>query len=232
MYQGDNFLKSNIDPSKNNDGLINVGSNAATGAPNNQEANDPAHISLNAKVAGGTASIVYAPSSHSGQPDDDTDDVVAAQGGSITSYVYQGSPVKDFKFIIGRNVVSPDNDGLLYEATTDKVGLSYSFGKAAIGYERQKLTYDDKPGFADFDMKADNFAATYAVSDSLTLGVQYSKTESDELAAMVDEKIKAISAGYNLGGASIALSLVETENLGNLSGDDTQGVVITTKFGF
>jgi hypothetical protein len=224
-------MTSDDNPS-NNDGLINVGSNSSSGAPNNQEANDPPHISLNAKVAGGTASIVYAPSSHSGQADDDTDDVVAAQGGSITSYVYQGKPVKDLKFIIGRNVVSPDNDGLRYEATTDKVGLSYSFGKAAIGYERQKLTYDDKPGSADFDMKADNFAATYAVSDSLTLGVQYSKTESDETAAMVDEKIKAISAGYNLGGASIALSLVETENLANARGDDTQGVAITTKFGF
>ena len=94
------------------------------------------------------------------------------------------------------------------------------------------LTYDDKPGSADFDMKANNFAATYAASDSLTLGVQYSKTEDDTTTTMVDEKIKAISAGYNLGGASIALSLVETENLANTSGDDTQGVVITTKFGF
>jgi len=44
----------------------------------------------------------------------------------------------------------------------------------------------------------------------------------------------ALSAGYNLGGASIAVSLVDVENLGasTTAGVDTQGVVITTKIGF
>jgi hypothetical protein len=44
-----------------------------------------------------------------------------------------------------------------------------------------------------------------------------------------------ISIGYNLGGASVALSVVDIEGLGNAetgTNADFQGLMITTKVGF
>jgi hypothetical protein len=214
----------------NNDGLATVGLNGATGRPVNQEANDPAHISLNAKVAGGLVSVVYAPNSDSGTADDDTDDIIASTGASITSYLYQGSPVANTKFIIGRNVLSAETDGEDAEVTTDKIGLSYNFGKIEAGYELQKVDFSDDDTDADEEAKVHNYAVRFAASDNLTLGVQYSKAKSD--IDSIEEEIKALSAGYNLGGASIAVSLVDTENHAGDIGVDTKGLVITTRMGF
>jgi hypothetical protein len=220
----------------NNDGLALVGFSSSTSGsrPANQEANDPAHISLNAKVLGGLASVVYAPNSNTGTADDDADDIIGSTGASITSYLYQGKPVANTKFIIGRNVLSQETDGDDAEVTTDKIGVSYNFGKIRAGYEYQKATYEDENVADDFVLKAHNYAVTFAASDNVTLGVQHSRsTTNDEVEDLTErEKLTALSVGYNLGGASIAVSLVETENLQGIEGFDTQGLVITTRMGF
>jgi hypothetical protein len=215
----------------NNEGML------ANSVLKNNEANDSTHLSLNANVAGGKASVVYAPS-NSFANDNDGALVTDQPGGSVISYLYQGSPVENVKFIIGRNVMSAKDSGDIDddENTTDKVGLSYNFGKITAGYEYQKLTMEDQSNNpqADGKIKAHNYAVTFAASDNLTLGVQYSKTSANEAIQVdsSDEKITALSAGYNLGGASIALSLVEVENAQTLDGNDFQGAVITTRMAF
>ena len=196
----------------NNDGLINA-----------REANNPSHISLNAKVAGGTASIIYAPNT---TDNDDDNGLINTSGcGQMTSIIYQGSPVPNVNFIIGRNKEVGDTDTAATERTNDKIGLSYNFGKIRAGYEYQK----DELGAVEEIV--DNFAATFAVSDSTTLGIQYSKADTT-VANSADEEIIALSAGYNLGGASVALSLVDSQNIAGVRGTDSQGLVITTKIGF
>ena len=199
---------------RNYDGLLNAG-----------ESNNTSHVSLNAKVAGGTASVIYTPNTT--DSDNDSELITASTGGSAVAYLYQGSPVANVNFIIGRNVEKGSTDTSATEITNDKIGLSYNFGKIRAGYEYQKYE------LGTAEETADNFAVTFAASDSLTLGAQYSKADSNTAGAL-EEKIMAVSAGYNLGGASIAVSLVDVENLGatTTSGVDSQGVVITTKIGF
>jgi hypothetical protein len=197
----------------NNDGLIN-----------GKEANNPSHISLNAKVAGGTASVVYAPNTT--ENDDDNGLINTSGGGQATSFIYQGSPVPNVNFIIGRNIEVADTDTAATERTNDKIGISYNFGKIRAGYEYQK----DELGATEETV--DNFAATFAVSDSTTLGIQYSNADTTAAGKTADEEIIALSAGYNLGGASVALSLVDTQNIAGTAGADSQGLVITTKIGF
>ena len=207
----------------NYDGLLNGG-----------EANNESHISLNGKVAGGTVSVIYSP--NTSEPagvtgnnatggDNDSVAITGAGGGQTIAYLYSGSPVKNAKFIIGRNVETADTDTSNTEKTNDKIGLSYNFGQITAGYEYQKYE------LGTTEERADNFAVTFAASDSLTLGVQYSKSDVNTASA-VDEKIMALSAGYNLGGASVALSLVDSEGLGGARNADSQGLVITTKIGF
>jgi len=41
-----------------------------------------------------------------------------------------------------------------------------------------------------------------------------------------------ISIGYNLGGGSVALSILDMEDRNNVAGEDAQGIMITTKVGF
>ena len=198
----------------NYDGLLNQG-----------EANNESHVSLNAKVAGGKASVIFTPNTT--DSDNDSQQVTASGGGSATAYLYQGSPVENVNFIIGRSVEKGNIDTSATEITNDKIGLSYNFGKIRAGYEYQKYE------LGTAEETADNFAVTFAASDSLTLGAQYSKADSNAVGTN-DEKIMAVSAGYNLGGASIAVSLVDVENLGatTTNGVDSQGIVITTKIGF
>ena len=191
------------------------------------EANNESHVSLNAKAAGGTFSVIYTPNTTEGAGDNDATNINASAGGSAMAILYTGNPVPNVGFIIGRNEEKADTDTAATEIEINKIGASYNFGKIRAGYEYQKREEGTE------EKTADNFSVTFAASDSLTLGAQYSKADINT-AGTHDEKIMALSAGYNLGGASIAVSLVDVENLGATAtaGIDTQGVVITTKIGF
>jgi hypothetical protein len=221
----------------NNDGLVGAGTTDLddVAVVNNNEATDSPHLSLNANVAGGLASVIYAPSNtnNSSVGDDDTAGIEDQPGGSVITYIYQGSPIAKTTFIAARNVITADDTDDGPEVTTDKIGVSYNFGKIRAGYEYQKATYE-ADDVEDFVLKAHNYAVTFAASDNVTLGVQHSRsTTNDEVEGLTErEKLTALSVGYNLGGASIAVSLVEAENLRGVEGDDTQGLVITTRMGF
>jgi hypothetical protein len=194
----------------------------------NSEANNESHVSLNAKAAGGTFSLIYTPNTDEGKGDNDSANINASAGGSAMAFLYTGTPVPNVGFIIGRNEEKGELDTADNEITIDKIGASYNFGKIRAGYE-----YQQREEGSGEEKTVDNFSVTFAASDSLTLGAQYSKGDINN-AGTHEEKIMALSAGYNLGGASIAVSLVDVENLGatDVSGIDTQGVVITTKIGF
>ena len=202
---------------------------------NGLEANNESHVSLNAKAAGGTFSVIYAPNAKDKDTggDNDSTEVTTSSGGSTTAILYNGSPVPNVNFIIGRNVAKGELDTSANEKTNDKIGISYNFGKVRAGYEYQKYEHEGAGSSANKEETADNFAVTFAASDAMTLGVQYSQAETNT-AGSHEEKILALTAGYNLGGASVAVSLVDVENLGGTTnaGVDSQGVVITTKIGF
>jgi len=191
------------------------------------EANNESHVSLNAKAAGGTFSVIYTPNTTEGAGDNDATNINASAGGSAMAILYTGNPVPNVGFIIGRNTEKADTDTAATEIEIDKIGASYNFGKIRAGYDYQKREV------GTLEQTANNFSVTFAASDNLTIGAQYSKADQNT-AGTHDEKIMALSAGYNLGGASIAVSLVDVENLGatGTAGIDSQGVVITTKIGF
>jgi hypothetical protein len=202
----------------NNDSLLGSGG----------EATNESHISLNAKAAGGTFTIAYAPKTT--EPvgaDNDNANINLGTGGSASMIVYTGNPIPNLGFIIGRNTEKADTDTAATEIEIDKIGASYNFGKFRAGYDYQKREV------GTLEQTADNFAVTFAASDNLTLGVQHSIADQN-LANSTKEKVTALSAGYNLGGASVVLSLVDVENRGATTtrGLDSEGIVITTRIGF
>lgn len=197
------------------------------GLLNGREVNNTSHLSLNYKVAGGTASVLWAPNVT--EDDNDANTLAIASGASRIGYIYQGSPMPNVNFIVGRSVETGDTDQAADEYTNDKIGISYNFGQFQAGYEYQRYERGSSA-----EERADNFAVTFKASDSVTLGVQHSRAKDEKTAGAHTEKLTAISAGYNLGPASIAVSFVDADNLGGTTtaGVDAQGIVITTKMGF
>lgn len=198
---------------------------SSTYKPN--EAQDSSYLSLNYKALGGTFSYAFSPNTN-GDMDNDHDNVDDASGGSAYSIVYSGSPVANLKVIVGRNEQTGELDTSVNEITTDKYGVSYNFGQFAAGIERQVQSN----GTDTIDGDVMNYAVTFKATDTLTIGAQYGVASDDVGSNKPDEKIKAITAGYNLGAASIALSLVDAQDLGNVQSQDSKGAVITTKFNF
>lgn len=209
------------------DGLLGV--NACSKC---SEANNTSHLSLNYKVAGGTVSYIYSPHNNADlERDNDSVALSASAGGKAHAMIYQGSPVANTNFIIGRNVSKNETNSTAGgEYTNDKIGVSYNFGQFAAGVEYQTQENDNK----STDDNVWNYAVSMKASDTLTFGLQYSVAEAGGTgdAGKPKEKIKAISAGYNLGAASIAVSLVDGQDIANTQGQDVQGAVITTRFNF
>jgi hypothetical protein len=196
-------------------------------ASGGKEAGNYTHISANMNVAGGVVGVTYAPST--GTQDDDTDNVDDATGGSTTSFVYKGTPMDGLNLILARNVQKGDTDTTAgNEYTNDKIGVSYTFGQITAAVERQTYENDTK----SVESKGTAYELAYAIDDKTTLGIAYAVSSDEVTANAPDEKIKAISIGYNLGGMGITASYQDGTDVGFSSGADQKGIFVrtTTKF--
>lgn len=107
-------------------------------------------------------------------------------------------------------------------------GIGYNFGRAALGV----MVNDIQTATAGEDTKSHEFGATFALSDSLSAGINYVKTEGKAAAAVKDEKIKTVQVGYNMGPATVAFSYGEMENANgkDVADVDTASVRLTMGF--
>jgi len=98
------------------------------------------------------------------------------------------------------------------------------------------IKYETGAAASEGDKKTYIVGAAYAVDQNVTVGIYHQTTEDEsDLGGTQDEDINMISIGYNLGGASVALSVVDIEghkNALNGANADYQGLMITTKVGF
>jgi hypothetical protein len=109
-------------------------------------------------------------------------------------------------------------------------GASYTMGDFSFGAERQKFT-----DVSNSETKTTEFGLTYKINNNASAGVGTIKTES-KLASGAsvanDEEIKYLQIGYNLGGISTQLSVIDTENVGHVAVADSKAYVLkfATKF--
>ena len=119
------------------------------------------------------------------------------------------------------------------EVSDEKVrafGASYTMGDFSFGAERQKFT-----DVSDAETKTTEFGLTYKINNNASAGVGTIKTESTTAAGASvanDEKIKYLQIGYNLGGISTQLSVIDIENVGHVAVADSKAYVLkfATKF--
>ena len=117
-----------------------------------------------------------------------------------------------------------DLEGTMYQA-------SYSAQGVTGGYSIHKQNRTSTTGTTDTEMKMQTIALTYAVAKDITVGLTQLKTTS-EAAGAVDEKIRALQVGYNLGPVSLIVSASKAEDITHTSGNDADelGVRLSTKF--
>jgi hypothetical protein len=115
-------------------------------------------------------------------------------------------------------------EGTMYQA-------SYSAKGVTGGYSIHKQNRTSATGSVDQELKMQTIALTYAATKDITIGLTQLKTTSEHSGA-VDEKIRALQVGYNLGPVSLIVSAADASDIGNVTGTDAKelGVRLSTKF--
>ena len=120
------------------------------------------------------------------------------------------------------------------DAKESRVGVNYTAGAIKVGADYIK--YESGVAIGTGDKKTYILGAAYAVDKNVTVGIYHQSTEDEANAGgLQDEDMNMISIGYNLGGASVALSVIYIEGHKNSAVGtpaDYQGLMITTKVGF
>jgi hypothetical protein len=215
----------------------NIGTAAGSGGDltlltaniNDSDVHDNDHVSINAKVAGGTVSFMYAPDAKLGispTQANDSESVDAEANNSAMGLIYSGSlGVEGLNILVGKT--KQDGEGTAQDISETQYGASYNFGVATIGLERSKQKNNANTTQVD-DIKMTQGGITFAASDNLTVGAYYSKAENETNAAETDEKIKMAQVGYNLGGLGISLSYADIENVNGAASTDAEVFQIRT----
>ena len=131
-------------------------------------------------------------------------------------------------------------DGSSSDQKGKMLALKYNLGTVALAYERGETV-----SLTNIENKSDSYGISYAVNKEITVGANYTKTDTDRTAgktqigattaltaATADEKIKSVSVGYNLGPIVVGLSYGEVDGYNGTAGVDGKAVRLDTNVKF
>ena len=180
---------------------------------------EPVHVSLDAKVASGTATFRVTPSMSSTE----SDSGIVDSGNSGIEILYAGSlGVDGLNVQVGTARQTQEDDSITNtdDRVLNKIGASYNFGKVSVGAERQNY---DSGAATNSDTVQDRMSVVFAVNDQIRIGARYSKVDQD--GKLADEKMKTLEIGYNLGGLGIELAVGQMENVGGVASQGDVDVI-------
>lgn len=108
-----------------------------------------------------------------------------------------------------------------------RIGASYNFGQITVGLDKVETTSN-----AGVEVDGQAASITFAATKDLSLGLTYGKSDSSTTGT-VDEKIKLVAVGYNLGPVAVNAVIRDVENQAGLvaNGDSQDAIVrLSTKF--
>ena len=197
-----------------------VATTAATQKTAGEEAHDALHVGLAQKFEGGVVYLNYAPSSNKSSGDSGVTDA----GGSITEIGLKAN-VQGFSINLGATDAKADTDASTSEGEERSYAIGYSMGQFAVG--AHKRTHDDGgTAAATNDYENTSYGVTYAANDQISVGLQYGEASNGD--DTVDEETTAFSVGYSLGGMGVELTYSQTDNIGNVSGEDGEAIQVRT----
>jgi hypothetical protein len=111
---------------------------------------------------------------------------------------------------------------------------AYNFGQvtAAVDYRKMEGGAKQSAALADEQIKGKAVSLSFAATKELSLGVVYGKADSNHGLKPVDEKIKIVAIGYNLGPVALNGEYTDTNNVGGVSDSDAKEFIVkaSTRF--
>ncbi len=200
--------------------IPNIGTFSANYAPNNAK---PAATTATGLANGAIptdANIVGVAASEAVNPNTTSAYEVGFKG----SLGVKGLEVAYFQSANNDYAVTPDDGAVKAEAKN--FGAKYNFGSFTVGANRKE--YNSEARLLS-ETKETAFAAAMAINPDLSIGVLYAKAEANGAGASrtnVDQKIKAVNLGYNLGPVALAAGYAKNENPQGYTDADTDVFMI------
>jgi hypothetical protein len=125
----------------------------------------------------------------------------------------------------GKSKADTSQAGLNHDVTGQKYGASYNFGQFTLAAEKSNVT-----SAASVDTNRTDYGVAYAVNKDLTVNLIRTKTSQSNTA--VDETLKAVNVGYNLGPVTLNAWYATASDYNGTAGADgkTFMLMTTTKF--
>ena len=230
-------IHSNINPRVDDNPFDAIGLSGDDGM-NVYQVHDKQHVGLAYKTDMGTVAINYAPGNTSITASDGN---TASTGGSGTEISFKGNlGVDGLSVLLGQETISANTASQVTAGTAEEeervASFSYGQGAWAVGYTHR--TYDDGTTSAEENSieTVTAVSATFAISDSLSIGYEQLTGEFEDSSALKDEESTAITVGYNLGGLGVSAMYVESDHIdgaaGTAAGDNSEEVQIRTVYKF
>jgi len=177
-----------------------------------------------------TASAIYAPN---GGDFGSTDQAISANGRNSS---YEIGVVGTNAFgVSGLNLhVFQNAERAQSSAVSDlrgrTYGIGYTVGQFGVGVEKHYTNRPTSTQTTEEDVNAKVYGVTYAATKELTLG--FSMLKNDKASSSINETIKSIQAGYNLGPVAVVGYVSKGTDVGYTSGNDIKelAVRLSTKF--
>jgi len=166
------------------------------------------------KVGDGSFTLLYSPDTS--QDSANGDNTVGSGGGSGYEVGYKGK-VGGVSFGVAYAEDKPAVDTGNDAGESTIVTASYTMDAISVGFSQ---TDDDNAGTTD-DVKTTYLGATYAVSDAMSVGIQF--VTGDDNDAAEDEEVTQFDIGYDLGGLMIYAYHSQAENVGGVANTDADG---------
>ncbi len=181
----------------------------------------------------GKLSLNYTPDRTSGRANSDTTGVNSTSNPADNYDVGQSAYEIGFVGDLGVKGLTVE----LFHNNSEKAGtevsdlegrmyaIKYNMGQVTVAAQRGETT-----ATTDVEKESDSFGIAYAVNPNLSVGLTYAKT--DQSNTSVEEKIKQVSIGYNLGPVMAGLSYAQVSDIGLNDGVDgkTLALKLSTKF--
>ena len=102
----------------------------------------------------------------------------------------------------------------------ENLGLRYSTGPVTLGVAQKKWNDNEA---TKLEIKEKNYGLSYAVSKDVTVGILHATAE--KTAATTKQKLTAIQLGYNLGPVALTVGVAKNDDIGGVSGADSDMIM-------
>jgi len=211
-----------------------LGSLAVNGVGANPKENFGIGIVQVVPGTGLTASYNYTPNGGDYGQTDQSADATTNDRNSAYEYGVVGVDAFGVKGL-GLSFFKNKEQKAITTGTSDLEGRAYTISYAAKGftggYSEHKQNRTGPSETADKDLTMKQIAVTYAATKDITVGLSQLKTDN-ETAGKVDETIRSLQLGYNLGPVALIVSASRAEDVANTAGNDAKelGIRLSTKF--